>query len=344
MMRVIFFLIGFIFTQSAAASMLGGETVGNLTEPVDTQRMLDHHLYGVAWGNGQFVAVGSGSFNETEVLLSADGSRWNKVSLGTAVRPLSLSRDGAGVLSGIAWNGSIFVAAGERILTSADGKSWTVSAFFPTCAFTRVAAQEAIFVAVGGYYDGTGCIATSPDGRTWTERTSNIESKAAVLSGVIWTGSTFVAVGNTDRGKSGMSTVLLTSRDGMTWTRQLGTSDQLADVARNGSLFVAVGSHQRQGVIFTSPDAKTWTESTTRVSDPLCAVLWNGSLFVAVGLNGALFTSPDGMTWTRRKSHTTRDLLSIAWNGSLFVVVGEGVILTSAEGVAWKDCGDSRYS
>lgn len=343
MIRVIFFLIGFIFTQSAAAPLLGGETIGNLTEPIDPQRMLDHHLYGVVWGNGQFVAVGSGSFNETEVLLSADGARWNKVSLGTAVRPLSLSRDGAGVLSGIAWNGSTFVAAGERILTSADGKSWTVSAFFPLCAFTRVAAQEAMFVAVGSYY-GTGCIATSPDGRTWTERTSSIESNTTVLSGVIWTGSTFVAVGKTNRGESGISAVLLTSRDGMTWTRQLGTSDQLIDVARNGSLFVAVGSHQHQGVIFTSPDAKIWTESTTRVSAPLSSVLWNGSLFVAVGLNGALFTSPDGMTWTRRRSHTTRDLLSIAWNGSLFVVVGEGVILTSADGVTWEEFGGNRYS
>jgi hypothetical protein len=343
MVRMTFFLIGLIFTESAAAQMLGGETIGNLTEPVDTRRMLAHHLYGIVWGNGQFVAVGSGSFNETEVLLSSDGSRWNKVSLGTAARPLSLSRDGAGVLYGIAWNGSTFVAAGERILTSPDGKSWTMAASFSTCAFTRVAAHEAMFVAVGGYY-GNGCIATSSDGRTWTERTSSIESNAAVLSGVIWTGSTFVAVGNTNRGKFGITNVFLTSRDGMTWTRQLGTRDQLVDVTWNGSLFVAVGSHRRQGVIFTSPDAKTWTKRAVAISDPFHSVLWNGATFVVAGLKGAVFTSPDGMIWTKRKSHTTRDLLSIAWNGSLFVIVGEGVILTSLDGVAWKAFDDGQHS
>src|SRR5262245_46868441 len=179
MVRMIFFLIGLLCTESAAAQMLGGETIGNLTAPVDTRRMLAHHLYGIVWGDGQFVAVGGGSFNETEVLLSSDGSRWNKVSLGTAARPLSLSRHGAGALYGVAWNGSTFVAAGERLLTSPDGKSWTIAASFSTCAFTRVATHEELFVAVGGYY-GNGCIATSPDGRTWTERTSSIESNAAV--------------------------------------------------------------------------------------------------------------------------------------------------------------------
>jgi hypothetical protein len=334
MVGVLFLLIGLIFTNSAAAQMIGGETLGNLTEPVDTRRMAGHHLYGVTWGNGQFVAVGSGSFNETEVLLSADGSRWNKVSLGMADRPLSLSREGAGVLYGVAWNGATFVAAGERILFSPDGKSWTVTASFSTCAFTRVAAHDAMFVAVGGYY-GNGCVATSPDGRQWTERTSGIEKNAAVLSSVIWAGATFVAGGNINRGRFGITNIFLTSPDGMTWTRQSGTSAQLMDVAWSGSLFVAVGGNRRQGVIFTSPDAKSWARKKTKVSDPFTAVLWNGSTFVTVGLNGALFTSPDGMTWTQRKSTTTRDLHSLAWNGSLFVAVGDGVILTSPDGVAW---------
>jgi hypothetical protein len=297
--------------------------------------MLDHHLYGVTWGNGQFVAVGSGSFNETEVLLSADGSRWNKVSLGMADRPLSLSKAGAGVLYGIAWNGASFAAAGERVLFSPNGKSWTVTASFSTCAFTRVATHDAMFVAVGGYY-GNGCVATSPDGKQWTEQTSGIEENSAVLSSVIWASAKFVAVGNTNRGRFGITNVFLTSLDGMTWTRQLGTTDQLMDVAWSGSLFVAVGSYRSQGILFTSPDAKTWTKGKTRVSDPFRAVLWNGSMFVTVGLNGTLLTSSDGMTWTRRKSNTTRDLLNLAWNGSLFVVVGEGVILTSSDGVTWK--------
>jgi len=342
MVGIIFFLIGLLFTGSAAAQMVGGETIGNLTAPVDTRRMSDHHLYGVVWGNGQFVAVGSGTFNETEVFLSPDGSHWNRVSLGKAARPLRLSRDGAGVLYGIAWNGSRFAAAGERILTSPDGKSWTVSSSFSTCAFTRVATNEAMFVAVGSYY-GSACLATSLDGRTWTDRTSSIKSNAAVLSGVIWNGSTFVAVGNIHRGKFGTINIFLTSPDGVSWTLQPGTRDFLVDVAWNGSSFAAVGGRTRQGSIFISPDGKTWTRGKFKVSDPFRAVLWNGATFVAAGLRGTVFTSPDGMTWTKRKSYTTRDLLSIAWNGSLFVVVGDGVILTSPDGAAWKALDDEHH-
>ena len=342
MVRMIFFLIGFLFTESAAAQMLGGETIGNLTAPVDTRRMADHHLYGVVWGNEQFVAVGSGTLNETEVLLSPDGSRWNRVSLGQATRPLSFSRDGAGVLYSIAWNGSRFAAAGERILTSPEGKSWVVSASFSTCAFTRVTTNGSMFIAVGGYY-GNGCIATSPDGRTWTDRTSGIESNAAVLSGVIWNGSTFVAVGNINRGRFGITNVFLTSPDGVSWTSQPGTRDFLFDVVWNGSRFAAVGGRTRQGSILTSPDGKTWTRGRFKVSDPFRTVLWNGATFVAAGLRGTVFTSPDGMTWTKRKSNTTRDLLSLAWNGSLFVVVGEGVILTSPDGMAWKALDDEHH-
>jgi len=287
-----------------------GETLGGTAVPVRTQRLADYYLYDIVWGNGQFVAVGSGTLNETVVLISPDGMHWSRVSVGKTQGPLGFSAGETGVLYGIGWNGSRFVAVGERLLTSVDGQNWMVSATLSTCAFTRVAANGSMFVAVGGYY-GRGCIATSPDGLTWTERTAAIESNNAVLSGVIWTDSAFVALGTAGLGRFGVASVFLTSRDGVSWTRQLATNQALIDVAWNGALFVAVGGipNQQSGVIYTSPDGKTWTQSKHKVSYPFRSVLWNGSQFVVSGLEGSIFTSPDGMMWTERTSGTTRDLL-----------------------------------
>lgn len=73
----------------------------------------------------------------------------------------------------------------------------------------------------------------------------------ANLSGVVWSGSQFVAVG--------YAGTIVTSPDGHTWTTQTsGTSNDLSGVAWSGSRseFVAVG---KAGTILTSPDGSTWT-------------------------------------------------------------------------------------
>jgi hypothetical protein len=347
-----FLLIAGCASQTSSGKLVGtdlanlggtsSESLGGVAVPVQTQRLADYYLYDVVWGNGQFVAVGSRSFNQTVVLTSPDGIHWSRVSVGRSQGPLGLSTGETGVLYGIGWNGSRFVAVGERLLTSTDGSNWLVAGAFPTCAFTRVATNGAMFVAVGGYY-GRGCIATSPDGLTWADRTDAIESNNAVLSGVIWAGSIFVALGTAGLGRFGVASVFLTSQDGISWTRQLATNTAFIDVAWNGTLFVAVGGipNQESGVIYTSPDGKTWTQSRHAISHPFRSVLWNGSQFVVTGLEGSIFTSPDGLLWTERASGTTRDLLHSAWNNSRLVVVGRGTILSSTDGVVWQSADEA---
>jgi hypothetical protein len=320
----------------AVADVVGGATLGNLTSPVDTRFLFDHHLSDVTWGNGQFVAVGDAGVDETEVLLSKDGGAWERVSLGKPSRPLGVSGNDAGALYGVVWNGAVFVAVGERIVTSSDGKSWTVTAAFSSCVFSRVAAYDGMFVAVGGGRGG-GCIATSLDGTSWIERTMGIESNTAILTDVIRTESAFIAVGSTNQGRLGISSVFLSSPDGVRWTRQLGPADFLVDAAWSGASFVAVGGLTRQGVVFTSPDARDWTENRSDVKKPLRSVIWDGSRFVAVGMAGVVATSPNGLTWSKRPSGVSQDLSSVVWNGSLFVAVGDGVILTSMDGVHWRE-------
>ncbi len=160
-------------------------------------------------------------------------------------------------------------------------------------------------------------VTTSP----WTAQTSGTST---TLGGVAWSGSQFVAVGD--------SGTILTSLDGYTWTAQTsGTSVSLFGVAGSGSQFVAVGGDGfRNGIILTSPDGRTWTTQYTDTTSNLDSVVWSGSQFVVVGLGGTILTSPDGRTWTTQNSGTSISLGGVAWSGSQFVAVGlGGTILTS---------------
>lgn len=324
-----------LWSVYANAEMASNHTLGNLTGPVDTRSLLDHHLSDVVWGSGRFVAVGSAGLDEAEVLLSETGSTWERVSLGVPTRPLGLSDDGAGALYGVAWNGATFVAAGERILASPDGKSWTRVVSFPSCVFSRVRAHGALFVAVGAGR-GRGCLATSPDGTTWTDRSASLGAYNAALTSVAWTGSEFLVVGTENQGRLGIASLFFSSPDGANWTRRSGLQEFLVDLVWTRAGAVAVGGVGQYGVIFTSPDAKDWTESLAQKTAALRSVVWNGSLFVAVGVGGAITTSEDGKSWTARKSAAVQDLLGLAWNGAVFVVVGEGALLSSADGIRWR--------
>ena len=303
-------------------------------EIVSPRSITNYYLYDVVWGATHWAAVGSGSLNEAVVLMSSDGATWGKLSLGKSRELLSLSKKGPGTLYGIAWNGSRFVAVGEKLLTSRDGSEWSVAAEFAQCKLTRVTTNGTMFVAVGGYYHN-GCVVTSPDGMSWTDRTANLSGEGALLTDVIWTGVAFVALGNVNRGKFGMTALVFTSADGNTWTRQSVANVFLMSLTWNGSLLIGVGGVARQGNIFSSADGKSWTRSRIQVSNPLRSVTWNGQRFVAVGVRGEILTSPDGQTWTKQSSNTTRDLLRVAWNGTHFVAVGRGIIIRSADGLKW---------
>jgi photosystem II stability/assembly factor-like uncharacterized protein len=89
--------------------------------------------------------------------------------------------------------------------------------------------------------ESQGLINTSPDGLTWTSRTSGT---TAALRAVAWSGAQYIAVG--DAG------TVLTSPNSITWTgRSSGTSNILRGVAWSGTHFVAVGDTGT--ILITSP-------------------------------------------------------------------------------------------
>src|SRR5207244_7746355 len=123
-------------------------------------------LYAVSFGGGQFVAAGAGV-----LLTSTNATNWITRDLGT----------NPATLHGAAYGNGTFTAVGglrsstSAILTSADVTNWTSrTSGILDQVYHSVAFGDGRFVAVGlqDSLSGTGAIARSPDGVTWTRSDS----------------------------------------------------------------------------------------------------------------------------------------------------------------------------
>lgn len=131
----------------------------------------------VTYGNGRYVAVGSGTSGLFEnVMTSPDGVTWT-----LRTTPTGADINWTGVAYGepvIAGTPSpLFVAVARtagvnNVMTSPDGETWTLQTVPVSTEWRAVAWGGGLFVAVGL----AGKVITSPDGVTWTEQSSPISS------------------------------------------------------------------------------------------------------------------------------------------------------------------------
>ncbi len=272
-------------------------------------------LNAVAYGNGIFVAVGSGG----TILSSPDGTTWTPQASGTSVE-----------LSGVAFGNGLFVAVGSQgsILTSPDGTMWTPRSSGKTSSLGSIAYGNGIFVVSGA------STLTSQDGLQWTIR------------GWGWNwlkfgDGKFVAFAYP--GPPG----IYESIDGITWIfkpRSDGIGGYFMDIVLHNGTYVIVGLVGTFSIspvpanedIYTSPDGTNWTQ--THHSDGLL----NGRSFWINGINygngnivaassaGRIFHSPDGYGWTFAQTPSTDWLYGVAYGSRTFVAVGEnGMIVQS---------------
>ncbi len=296
----------------------------------------DANLESVAYGNGLFVAVGNPQVSSScPIYTSPDGIVWTQQTL-PAKTLETLER-----FFGVTYGNGLFVAVGA----------------------SRTGADDLVLVPT---------IFTSPDGATWTQRTAPVE--AGLLSrlyGVTHGNGTFVAVGHyfTDDTMATSSPVVLTSPDGVTWTRRTppGGNRALAGAGYGNGTFVAVGYDRSiklwepdVPVLLTSPDGETWTQQTVPpqiggVLNGLSSVTYGNGLFVAAGYNydnvsgrtvPTIFTSPNGAAWTQRTLPTIQTgavLRSVTYGNGVFAAVGGNdyyggfvpIVLFSPNGATW---------
>jgi hypothetical protein len=256
----------------------------------------------------KFIAVDGKSGTAGKLRSSTDGIDWTESASpgGTMYTAAWIEELDLFVIGGGDFSGS------KRLFTSPDGITWTgrdtanannYIRGFAYCRGNLGPGVSEILVLVTNLAGNAHNVQTSPDGITWTQRTT---PGTPQFYAVAWSpeASLFAAVG----------TEIHTSPDGITWT-QRHPSGTFYSVVWSSELeiFVAVGNG---GTVYTSPDGITWTSRTAATAKDWKSVTWASSLslFVAVadsGTGNRSMTSPDGIAWTSKPTPADENYTSI---------------------------------
>ncbi|MBL9168383.1 MAG: hypothetical protein JNN07_11630 [Verrucomicrobiales bacterium] len=258
----------------------------------------------VGYGNGRFIAGGSGS-----VIVSTDGTNW------VLARSVKLQ------VEGVTYADGLYVAVGDdgSILVSPDSVSWVARPPITTRRLLGVTYGVGRFVAVGA----RGELITSVDTAVWTAVSSGTPDR---LETIDFSGGLFIATGENG--------TVITSTDGTDWTRQnLGITRDLDGMHGADGVLVIVG---KGGSILASMDGVHYATQPSGVTNDLHGVTWGGGLWVAVGEPGIVLTSSNRVDWIAHDTGTTSSLKGITYAEGQWIAVGtEGTVVRSTNGVNW---------
>jgi hypothetical protein len=267
------------------------------------------HFKDVIYGNNLFVAVGSGG----SIYTSPDGAIWTSQVSGTTV-----------TLNGVTWSGSQYVVVGKgTVLTSSNGVNWIVRTSPTTNYLSSVAWGNNLFVIVGGDASRGIVYYSNDNGVTWT--LCFIANGGSNFYDVKWVNNQFVAVGG-----DGVTPLLCTSADGITWVQMNAPGSRNSGIAWSGIRYALVGD---LGYIKTSTDLKTWSDSINIINNqgqihPISSLIWTGTQFIGTGNSGIALTSSDGITWSEFFLGTLNTLNGVTASDNAIVIVGDlGTIL-----------------
>ncbi len=281
-------------------------------------------LQDLAWTGVRFVGVGPNG-----VSVSSDAFDWTATAATTPLTAVASSPAG-------------LVAIGDgAVLTSLDGLDWTTHpAAGAGVHVEAVTWTGERFVAVGSTGSGAyphPAILTSPDGIAWTEQTVPLPPSASpgeyrALTGLAWSGSLLVATSYPTTSPSPLA--VFVSPDGLAWeaveippTPGLPSPQTLFDVAHGQAGFAAVGL---PGVLFTSPDGRTWTQRTEPgIGGIVYEAVSTGPTVVGGGWE--VFTCDAGTQCTDRSPPSSGNPVSaLVWSGLECVAArSDGTILVS---------------
>jgi hypothetical protein len=227
----------------------------------------------------------------------------------------------------------IFIAVGTNaIMRSSDyGKTWGAVTSPANKTWNAIATNgQGVLVALA--HGGTGNIGmrSTDYGLTWSQPTTI--TSTILFNDIVYNpiSGKFVAVG--EPGPSDNNNVMISSDVGLTWSYAIAGSpvdrNYLKGICFNRGIYVACGTSDTNSVVWTSPDATTWTHRLTPgdTAPSFNAVTWNSTGgFVLVGDFGDPFagtlSSWDGITWTISAPGYETLRTGIVASSSLYVAV-----------------------
>jgi photosystem II stability/assembly factor-like uncharacterized protein len=172
-----------------------------------------------------------------------------------------------------------------------------------------------------------GRLQTSFDSLHWTDHSVRFRT---FFRDLIYVNGLLVAVGGSYFGEPG---VIVTSRDGVAWTRRNPDNKlNLYGVASGLDLFVAVGE---RGAIFSSKDGIRWKQNPSGAPGLLASVAFGNGTFVAGGELGLILTSTNGTRWTTHKLPSHIYVGAIQFSHGHFTVRNCGTNFVSLDGADW---------
>lgn len=241
-----------------------------------------NNWYGIAYGNGKYVAVGEDGY----ITSSSDGENW-----------AAPKQVGTYTWNAITYDDGKFVAVGclgiAYSAVSSDGVNWTLSSLISREGkFVGVIYFNKTFIAA----DDEGWIWKSADGLSWQKSqqvTTSTIMDINFLNGIIMI---------TDA-----SYRIWISSDGNTWSNSKTSFTCFASAYGNGK-FVLVGN---LGYIITSTDGVNWS-NRVQIKPVTSNFIWYGVIFnndkfVAVGYCGYIATSIDGVKWETKQIGKSND-------------------------------------